>query len=120
MPALEQIKNNAGLISKKKKKKKIKNKRNRINFKSKKKLNTVQIQKDEILAIFKYLQAKLQQFRDYRILLRRRLRKFLPDFQCFLQFYDAAKKCLLKLTDLSELNSFTNVVAKIDIDAFKI
>ena len=41
-----------------------------------------------------------------------------------LQYYDAAiktakKKRLLKLTKHSELNNFTNMVAKIDIDALK-
>ena len=49
--------------------KKTKNKRKRLNFKSKKKLNPVLIQSDEIL-IFQYLPAKLQQFRDCRPLLR--------------------------------------------------
>ena len=40
-----------------------------------------------------------------------------------LQLYDAAKqqkKRLLKLIKHSESNSFTNMVAKIDIDALKI
>ena len=40
-----------------------------------------------------------------------------------LQVYDAAKavkKPLLKLTEHLKLNSFTNIVAKIDINTFKI
>ena len=52
------IMNNASLSSKKE----IKNKRKRINFKSKKKLNTVLIQNDKILVICQYLLAKLLRF----------------------------------------------------------
>ena len=39
------------------------------------------------------------------------------------QFYDvarAAKKRLLKLTENSEQNSFTNMIAKIDVEALRI
>ena len=38
----------------------------RINFKSKKKLNSEVIQNDEILVICQYLLAKQQRFRDYK------------------------------------------------------
>ena len=58
--------------------------------------------------------------------MRRQLRKILPVVQIkkklafsLLQFYDAAKpakKALLRLTEHSELNNFTNMVAKIEID----
>ena len=35
------------------------------------------------------------------------------------KFYDAAKKWLLKLTEYSVLNSYTNMIVKIGIDALK-
>ena len=50
--------------------KKTKNKRKRINFKSKKQLNSVLIKNNKILVIFFYLQKKSQRFWNIRVLLR--------------------------------------------------
>ena len=74
------------------------------------------IQNDEILVIFQYLQAKYcnyskiteSYFKQRKQLIniwmfssqKKKLRTF-----SLLQFYDAAKKSLLKLTELSELDS---------------
>ena len=103
-------------------KKKNSEKTKKKNFKSKKKLNSVLIQNRQILVIFEYLQAKLQRFRDCRMLLRTRkaIEKTLADVQIKDHFFAYAvlrscKKCLLKLTENSDLNIFTNMVAKINI-----
>ena len=68
-------------------------------FKSKKKLNSVLVQNNQILEIYQYLQANLQRFRDYEVLLCRQLKNVLAVVQIekqkfaflLLQFYDAAK-----------------------------
>ena len=81
--------------------------------------------------VFSRLQAKLLRFRDYRVLLGvvhlRKLSAFVQiaknSLFCFCNFTmlaKAGKKNLLKLTEHSELNSFTNMAAEIDIDALKI
>ena len=82
---------------------------------------------------FSSLQAKLQQFRNYGVLLRI-AQAFEKAFGCrsngknclfcfrnFRMLAKAEKNRLLKLTDQSELNSFTNVLDEnIDIAAPKI
>ena len=114
---------------------KFKSKRKRITFKSKKKLNPVLVKNNQILEIFQHLQAKLQRFRDYRGLQRvaqvteksfgchlNRKQKHKLAFRCrnFTLPQSGKKQRLLKLTEHLELINFTNMVAKIDIDAHKI
>ena len=84
--------------------------------------------------IWQYLQAKLQRFRDYKLMFRNEqaVKIFCLLFKIIekkfiilicnitmLQLKAAQKKRLLQLTKDSELNNFTNMIAKIDIDALK-
>ena len=83
------------------------------------------IQSNKILLIFLCLQAKLLLFQDYKnaITLRKQLRNFLPVVHLVkssLFYLQCCKqKLLLKQTEHWELNSFANMVAKIDIKALK-
>ena len=113
----------------------ITNNRKRINIKYKKKLNSVLIQNDEIWVIFWHLQYK-QNYNnswDYRVQLlrlRRLLRKsywLLFKWKCwrfrfrnFTKKQKQQKKHLFKQTEHWGLNSFTNIVAIIDINGLKI
>ena len=66
--------------------KKIKKQSKKNEFSNlKKRLNALLIQNDKILVIFKYLQAKWQQFREYRVLLRIALVSILRTFLAVVQ-----------------------------------
>ena len=76
------------------------------------------------------MQAKLQLFRNYEVLLRtsKVTETIFAVVQVennllfrFLEFYDAAKKSFIQLHKILEFKHFfTNMVDKIDINAFKI
>ena len=75
------------------------NKRKRINFKPKKKLNSVLIQSNEVLVIFQYLLVNFSWFQiiNWCCTLRRQLRKFLAVIKikknsllCFCSYFDEA------------------------------
>ena len=85
------------------------------------------IQNEEILMILQYLQAKPKRFQDYEVLLRTSQataghifgwhsnRKNLV-FR-FYNFTTRQKKVFTQTAGHWELNSFTNMFAKIDMDA---
>ena len=105
--------------------------RKRINFKSKNKLNSALIQSDEFWVIFWPMPEKLQQFWNYRVLLRTaQASKIFIGFRsnenasffafAILRCCENSKKAFTHANKAVGMKQFSNMIAIISIDVLKI